>query len=300
VILNDLEFIGVPEIELAASRSQTPVIVDLHEFFADTGEGFIWQLLHGRYYKFLLERLKTYNAYKFMTVSEDIAGLYSDEFGITLSEVMNIPELEPSEGRATKTSDDSTVKLIHHGIWKPRRGILRLIRSMALVDHDKTLTLMLVASPMVTRLLSICIRLLGLKNRVSLIEPSSFEEIVPALRNFDAEVIFFHPPHSKNEYYSLPNKFFEAIAAELALVVGRSPSMAKIVTEYDIGLVVDGWSHRDLAKEINSINRDNIGEFRENLKKARGILRSAEMKRRFLDVCHSAHQEAVKSRRIAE
>lgn len=300
VILNDLEFIGVPDIELAASRSRTPVIVDLHEFFPDTGDGFMWQLLHGRYYKFLLKKLQTYNAYKLITVSDDIAGLYFDEFGLTSSVIMNVPELElPDEGM-TKTAVGSTVKLIHHGIWNPRRGILRLIRSMALVDHDKTLTLMLVASPIVKRLLRKYILVLGLKNRVSLIEPASFHEIVPTLQNFDVEIIFYHPPHSKNEYYSLPNKFFEAIAAQLAIVVGRSPSMAKIVTEHDIGIVVEGWSHEDLAMTINSINQDKLGGYRKNLIKASGILRSSEMKRRFLDICDAAHQEAVESRGIAK
>lgn len=290
----------MPDIELAASRSQTPVIVDLHEFFPDTGDGFIWQLLHGGYYKSLLKKLQTYNAYNFITVSDDIAGLYFDEFGLTFSVIMNVPELELSDEGMTKTSDGSTVKLIHHGIWNPRRGILRLIRSMASVDHDKTLTLMLVVSPMVSRFLRKYILVLGLKNRVSLIEPASFHEIVPTLQNFDVEIIFYHPPHSKNEYYSLPNKFFEAIAAQLAIVVGRSPSMAKIVIEHDIGLVVDGWSHLDLAKAINSINRDKLRDFRKNSIKASGILRSSEMKRRFLNICDSAHQEAVENRRIAE
>lgn len=296
VILNDLEFLGVPEIEAAASASNTPIIVDLHEFFPDTGDGFIWQLLHGRYYKFLLEKLSIYKAFKFITVSEEIASFYREEFGLPFSVIMNIPALELSPEDVGKTPIGPKVKLIHHGIWNPRRGILRLIRSMTLVDTDKTLTLMLVASPTILKMLRAYIWVLGLRRRVLIVEPASFNKIIPTLRNFDAEVIFYHPPHSKNEFYSLPNKFFEAIAAELPLVVGQSPSMAKIVMDHDIGLVTQKWSHRGLAATLNIINQDNLVKFRENLKTCREIFSSLEMRRRFLEICASANQEAGKAR----
>ena len=296
LILNDLEFVGVPEIEEAARRSKTPIIVDLHEFFPDTGDGFIWRLLHGRYYKFLLGKLQTFNAFKFITVSDEIAQLYLRELNLSMSVVMNIPNLEKAHQRNKNPRNNYIVKLIHHGIWNPRRGILRLIRSMNLVDNNKTLTLMLVASSMVLRLLRTYIWVLGLKKRVSLIEPCSFQDIIHTLQNFDVEVIFYHPPHSKNEYYSLPNKFFEAISAELALVVGQSPSMAKIVTDYDIGLVVKNWSRQELAKSLNSIDHDKLRDFRANLKIPRAVLSSSEMKRRFLEICESATQEVAKTR----
>jgi glycosyltransferase involved in cell wall biosynthesis len=298
VILNDLEFIGVPEIEVAANTSKTPIIIDLHEFFPDTGDGLIWQFLHGRYYKFLLEKLPKYNAFKMVTVSEEIAGLYHGEFGISCSVIMNIPEFEGSHEGIIKPAKDSTVKLIHHGIWNPRRGILRLIRAMNFVEGNKTLTLMLVASPNVLAMLRAYIWILGLGKRVTIAAPSVFKEIVPTLQNFDFEVIFYHPPHSKNEYYSLPNKFFEAIAAGLALVVGPSPSMAKIVKDYNIGLVVENWSRKELAKTLNAINHEKLRDFRGNLQNSNGAFSINEMKRRFLEICDSARQEGSKARMV--
>ena len=72
--------------------------------------------------------------------------------------------------------------------------------------------------------------------------------------------------------------------------------MAKIVTDYDIGLVVKNWSRQELAKSLNSIDHDKLRDFRDNLKIPSAVLSSSEMKRRFLEICESATQEVAKTR----
>jgi glycosyltransferase involved in cell wall biosynthesis len=83
-------------------------------------------------------------------------------------------------------------------------------------------------------------------------------EILRKLSSFDVEVIFYHPPHSINHLYSLPNKFFESLAAGLAIVVGQSPSMAEIVQEHKIGVVAQSWTRESLADAINSLTSSDI------------------------------------------
>jgi glycosyltransferase involved in cell wall biosynthesis len=69
-------------------------------------------------------------------------------------------------------------------------------------------------------------------------------------------------------HYSLPNKFFEALAAGLGVVVGPSPSMSWIVSRYGLGSVVKTWKVRHLAEAINELTPDAINEAKINTSRA--------------------------------
>jgi hypothetical protein len=68
----------------------------------------------------------------------------------------------------------------------------------------------------------------------------------------------FYQPDSRNLEFSLPNKFFEAIQGRLGLVIGESPMMSEIVTEYGNGVIVDGWSTEDLAATLAALTGERI------------------------------------------
>ena len=76
VILNDLDFIGLDDLFNACTSSNTPIFIDLHEFFYDFGGSALYRLLHTRYYNWLLKKLQTRVVTGIFTVSEAIADLY--------------------------------------------------------------------------------------------------------------------------------------------------------------------------------------------------------------------------------
>jgi glycosyltransferase involved in cell wall biosynthesis len=65
-------------------------------------------------------------------------------------------------------------------------------------------------------------------------------------------------------YYSLPNKFFEYIVADLPLIVSNFPDMSEIVGKYDIGWTVD-VSEDALLDCIKSLDRNSIARKKKNL-----------------------------------
>jgi glycosyltransferase involved in cell wall biosynthesis len=69
-------------------------------------------------------------------------------------------------------------------------------------------------------------------------------------------------------YYSLPNKFFEYIMAEIPLVVSNFPDMADIVKLHDIGWPVD-ITEEHLVDTITSISEEQIGVKIGNLNKVK-------------------------------
>jgi glycosyltransferase involved in cell wall biosynthesis len=289
IVLNDLDFLGDERLFLAAEKSSTPLILDLHEFFPDTGQAWAWRVLHGSFYKWLLGQVKRAKPFRVLTVSEEIAELYLEKLEIRALPIMNIPDSSFLPSKLNRKFDlESKIQLIHHGIWHPRRGILRVIRAMTKVEISAHLTLMLVAPNSVIRFLKAFIWSLGLTSKIDVIPPTSFDGIIPMLSNYDLEIIFYHPPHSKNHLYSLPNKFFEAIHAGLGLMVGQSLSMARIVRENGNGLVVDSWGHRALAKAINSLTTADISKFKENSLSALLKYNSESQKKEFQDICSAA------------
>ena len=69
--------------------------------------------------------------------------------------------------------------------------------------------------------------------------------------------------------HSLPNKFFEAIAAGLPLVVSGIPELSRMVKEYEIGLLCDPTHPEDIAEKVEFLlRRDNLEQYRINVEKA--------------------------------
>jgi glycosyltransferase involved in cell wall biosynthesis len=57
---------------------------------------------------------------------------------------------------------------------------------------------------------------------------------------------------------ALPNKFFEYIQARLAIAIGPSPEMARIVQEFGCGVVAEDFSPASLAHALNQLSSADI------------------------------------------
>jgi len=261
VILNDLDFLGLDEHFTHWAAQGTKVVIDLHEYFYDVGGSLIWRLFHVRYYRWLLKRLELRSFARIFTVSEEIAKLYETKIKRPLVSLENTPDSSRIGQLVSKSAlvqDGQTIQLVHHGIFGKGRGVLRLIGAMRHVNQRFSLTLMLLMSP-ISRLALVGIsHFYGVRSRVKIQKPTPMVKILDTLASFDLEVIFYHPPHSTNELYSLPNKFFESISAGLGLVIGSSPSMSGIVKKYELGAVADSWTAKSLASAINGLTTNDI------------------------------------------
>ncbi len=261
VILNDLDFLGLDNHFNHWESQGTKVAIDLHEYFYDVGGSPLWRLFHVRYYRWLLKKLELRSIARIFTVSEEIAKLYEAKIKRPLVSLENTPDSSRVSQLVRKSApvdDGKSIQLVHHGIFGKGRGVLRLIAAMRYVNKRFSLNLMLLMSP-ISRLLVVGIsHFYRVSGRVKILKPTPMVEILDTLSRFDLEVIFYHPPHSTNELYSLPNKFFESISAGLGLVVGSSPSMSAIVKKYELGAVADSWTAKSLGAAINGLTTNKI------------------------------------------
>jgi len=177
-------------------------------------------------------------------------------------------DLKPTEIRESK------IRLIHHGNATRFRKLELTIEMMKYLDTDKfELTFMLIKTDPVyyDYLVTISQKMKNIK----FVEPVPFSEISKTLNNYDIGVFLLLPEHF-NYKYALPNKLFEFIQARLAIAIGPSIEMMKIVDTYDLGIHSEEFSPKSLAKSISQLTPEMIMKYKRNSDKCAKELSSEE------------------------
>lgn len=251
VIANDADPVGI------ACRLFGPhrVHADLHEFFPDMG--FAKSRLgrrQQRYYKWMTRSLIS-QAASSTTVGAEIARRYR-EYGLDPQVVTNathLRDLVPSPvGRP--------IRLVYSGnpfvVW----GLPEIMRAVAAARSDVTLDLFLTRYIPVDRA-QVEQLATELGDRITVREPVPQSELVETLNAYDVG-IFVLPPLSPNSELALPNKFFDYVQARLALLVGPSVEMARIVRERGLGLVTSDFTDSSIVEAIDALDADSVQAFK--------------------------------------
>jgi glycosyltransferase involved in cell wall biosynthesis len=98
--------------------------------------------------------------------------------------------------------------------------------------------------------------------------------IVESIARFDIG-IFILAPHGFNARMALPNKLFEFIAAGLAVCIGPSIEMARIVNRYSCGVVTDSFEPEACADALNALTPATIDRMKRHSIASRAELNAA-------------------------
>jgi glycosyltransferase involved in cell wall biosynthesis len=101
---------------------------------------------------------------------------------------------------------------------------------------------------------------------IKFLPPIGTKEIASFTNQFDVG-IYSLPPSNFNNEHALPNKFFEYIQARLAIVIGPSPEMARLVRQYELGVIAEDFSPRSMAEAIRGLTVESIDRFKANASK---------------------------------
>ena len=93
--------------------------------------------------------------------------------------------------------------------------------------------------------------------RILFREPVPYSDIIQMGNEYDIG-LFFMPPATLNEKFSLGHKVFQFIQSRLMLAISPLPEMQKIVTEYGLGICADNFNPRDMADKLNKLSVDEI------------------------------------------
>jgi glycosyltransferase involved in cell wall biosynthesis len=262
VIVNDHHLLPWV-VKAMPSLAQGNVVLDLHEVYSGNGTSFIYKLLIARYDDWLLTFIDSPVFTKHLTVAEGIADLYRDQYGIDRPGV--IRNIAPYQELKPSPVDPENIVLVHHGYAAVERGIDIMLDAALLLDSRFTLVLMVLGDD--RSLAPLRSHPAIAAGRAVFREPVGVTEVASALNDYDLELIFF-PPRFANNTFALPNKFFEAIQGRLGVVIGQSPEIVGFVRQHGFGIIVDGWTGKDLALALNALTPEKIAEMKNAANRA--------------------------------
>ena len=192
-----------------------------------------------------------------LTVCQRIADEYRANYGVDPKVVANAP---PYHDLSPGPTGLDHIRMVHHGVTISSRKIELMIESMDFLDQRFRLDLMLI--PSASQYFRGLERIAARHPRVRIVPPVPMTELPMRLNQYDIG-LFLLPPTNFNYQYALPNKFFEFIQARLAVAIGPSPEMARLVRQHDCGIVSEDFSPRALARMLNELDRERIDYFKQ-------------------------------------
>ncbi len=273
---------ALPAAAIAARANGSKLVLDIHESY-DT---WYWGLSEG----IIKNVFRKYAKYvdSSTTVVQQIANQHQ-EFGLKPVVLRNIPALSAEKNIFRKT-DEKHIRLISHGVASKERRTDLMIRTLALSDDRYELHLVFTnyQSAYVKSLQHLANQIAP--GRVFFYPPYAPREIVQNIKKYD---IGFHPikPTNFNNLIALPNKFFEFIAAGLAVCIGPSPSMAEIINEFHCGVIAPSFEAADIAEALNRTTAAQWDEMKKaSLSASKELNADVEMKL-LSDICHALLQK---------
>ena len=243
ILANDIDALPLA-VRLAVG---TPVLLDAHEYAPrEYEDSALWRLVVQPYKRYLCRHYLD-RAQGMLTVCAGLAEEYRRMYGVSPMVVLNAPpyqKLEPTQ------VDAAVVRMIHHGAAIPSRHLEVMIEMMQFLEPRFRLDFMLVPSD--PDYLNQLRSLASADSRIRFVDPVPMLDIPRVTNAYDIGV-FLLPPVNFNYANALPNKFFEFVQARLAVAIGPSPEMARLVKQYAIGIVADDFTSKAMAVRLNCL-----------------------------------------------
>ena len=256
VVANDARVLGLA----FAVSGAAPVWADLHEWAPEERTHVLsWRLLVA---PFMVHLCRTYlpRAAALTTVGEEIADLYARDFGVRPLVMRNaapFAALEPSPVHGGR------VRLVHSGGAVHGRSLETMIDAVRALDARFTLDLYLVPAADGGRYLSQLRARAGDDPRITFHDPVPPADLPRTLNAYDVGVFWIPPVHT-NARLTLPNKLFDFIQARLAIAVGPTIEMERVVHEFELGVVGEDFTVEGCVAALAALTPEAIRTFKSN------------------------------------
>jgi len=251
-----------------AEKNNAKVILDAHEYSPlEWANRFYWKFTFQKFYNYIGKKYLTKLDHMF-TVCEGIAEKYKEQFSVGSDILMNVPNYTKIDFKSTPLDK---IKLIHHGDAIPDRKMEVMIEMMKFLDKRYELHFMLLQNntPYLNKLKKLAIKISP--EKIFFHKPVSPDIVITKISQFDIG-LYLLIPNNFNDKFALPNKFFDFIMAGLAIAIGPSWEMKKIVKKYNCGVISSDFSAKSLANKLNSLTPKKIDGYKRNSLNAAKIL----------------------------
>tara|TARA_B100000795_G_scaffold267773_1_gene253318 strand:- start:4343 stop:5440 length:1098 start_codon:yes stop_codon:yes gene_type:complete len=266
VLSNDLD--TLPACFFASTIKSTDLVYDSHELFSEgpelQGRKFVqgfWRKLED----FFLPKVK-----KAFTVSQSIVNFYDEKYENKMGLIRNVP-LKNDILKADEVVFPTTKRtILYQGVLNPGRGLKPMIKALKFI---KDLDLIIIGYGKVAEELKAFVLKENMNKRVHFLGRISRDELSNYTKKATLGMVL-EEPLGLSFQYSLPNKLFDYIHAEIPIVAGNLPEITRIIKEYKVGVIVDDYSPEKIALAIKNLLNDAalLSEIKENQQKAKEVL----------------------------
>ena len=267
LVANDLD--TLPANYLASGIQKNVLYYDSHEYFTEVPElvsrpriQAIWKRIE----RWILPGIK-----HMYTVNDSIAGLYGMEYKKKVGVVRNVPfriqgAIKSNDRKSLGLPADKKIFIFQGSGINVHRGAEEVLLAM---QHTQGLLLLFVGGGDVIDFLKSETLRLKLSDKVMFVPRQSMEKLREYTRLADVG-LSLDKDTNLNYKYSLPNKLFDYIQAEIPVLVSDLPELRTIVDKYAIGKIVDSHQPEKLAMQMMEMVKDPVqfAQWKENLKLA--------------------------------
>jgi glycosyltransferase involved in cell wall biosynthesis len=282
LVANDLDTL-LPNYIISRFK-RIPIVYDSHEYFTGVPEiqkrpfvKWVWKEIE----KSILPHLKY-----IITVSDSIAGLYEEEYGISPIIIRNCSRKSDKIipfSREELDVPENKLLLVFQGTGiNVDRGGEELIDAMKLIDNA---FLIVIGAGDVFHILRKKAEEADLTASIKFIGKMSWDELMRYTKAADLG-LSLDKDTNLNYKYSLPNKLFDYISAGTPVVAGDLPEVTKIITANSIGVTIQEVTAEAIAKAVNILNenRDLLKFLRNNAAEASVFLNWDEESKKVVDL----------------
>lgn len=252
---------------LISKIKRIPILYDSHEYFTETPElvnrkfvQSVWKKIEAS----ILPHLK-----EMITVNESIANLFGEKYHIQVHVIRNIPMRADTLSKGGRETlhlplDKHLLVLQGSGI-NVHRGAEELVEAMHFLDDS---LLMIIGGGDVLPILKQKVQLLNLQN-VLFLPRMPYSEMMDY--TCCAELGFSLDKDTNLNYrFSLPNKLFDYIQANVPVIASHLPEIEKVIKKYDIGDFIEDHQPEHIASSVRNAldNRERYQKWKRNLSHA--------------------------------
>lgn len=240
LLSNDLDTL-LPNF-LVSKLKRKKLVYDSHELFTEVPELInrfmvkkVWLWIE----RVCLPRVK--HAY---TVSDSMANYYQKKYNINMSVVRNFP----SHQQINIEVDKNHNTIIYQGAVNKDRGVDLMIDAMEYVNAK----LYIAGTGDLLEEMMTYTKKLNLDKKVIFLGQIPFQKLSRITQSANLG-LSFEKDTCLSYKYSLPNKIFDYIHAEIPVLISGLPEFNKIIKKYDIGMTLSSRDPKDVARQINSL-----------------------------------------------
>jgi glycosyltransferase involved in cell wall biosynthesis len=235
----------LPACFLAAKLRGKKLVYDAHELYQKDG----W------FSPSMLERLFIHRAEAVINVNDARAEVLKQRYGLAQQTVvMNCPpkQLPQKSCRLRQILNippNDFVVIYHGGFYPKERALDELVRAASLLPRHVHVVILGFDSKGAQAVLRKMITELRLSDRVHLLDPIPPRELVEFATGADIGII----PQilvSDNQRFANPNKLFEYMASQLAIVATDAPTITPIVQRFGLGEVFVNARAEEMSRAI--------------------------------------------------